>query len=70
MEYSGLYVDFKRIDLLTNNPLKVAYLRACGIDVVDRTPVTGTVTEQNRRYLRTKAERGGHLLAVDRLFGG
>lgn len=63
-------LDIKRIDLLTNNPLKVAYLRACGIDVVDRTPVTGTVTEQNRRYLRTKAERGGHLLAVDRLFGG
>ncbi|MEF2552519.1 GTP cyclohydrolase II RibA [Aurantimonas sp. A2-1-M11] len=63
-------LNIKRIDLLTNNPLKVAYLKACGIDVVDRTPVTGTVTAENRGYLRTKAERGGHMLAVDRLYGG
>ena len=61
---SGL--DISRVDLLTNNPLKVAYLRACGIDVVSRTPVLGPLTPQNTGYLRTKARRGGHML--DQLF--
>ena len=63
---SGL--DITRIDLLTNNPLKVAYLRACGIEVVSRTPVLGPLTPQNTGYLKTKAKRGGHLL--DQLFEG
>jgi GTP cyclohydrolase II len=63
---SGL--DITRIDLLTNNPLKVAYLRACGIEVVARTPVLAPLNSQNRGYLQTKAKRGGHLL--DQLFDG
>ena len=63
---SGL--DITRVDLLTNNPLKVAYLRACGIEVVSRTPVLGPLTAQNTGYLKTKAKRGGHLL--DQLFDG
>ena len=37
-------LNIRRIDLLTNNPLKIAYLRACGIDVAERTPVVGAPT--------------------------
>ena len=63
-------LNIRRIDLLTNNPLKIAYLRACGIDVAERTPVVGAPTPQNENYLRTKAAKGGHMIDVDRLFGG
>lgn len=59
-----------KVELLTNNPRKIAQLRAGGIDVVGRTPLYGDVTAENRNYLRTKADRSGHLIDVDGLAGG
>ena len=56
-----------RIALLSNNPTKVQRLRNAGMDVVDCIPVTGDITVENEQYLRTKAERAGHLLDVDAL---
>jgi len=56
-----------RIRLLTNNPSKVERLRAAGIEVVERIPVTGGITAENEQYLRTKAARAGHALDVDAL---
>lgn len=56
-----------RIRLLTNNPSKVERLRAAGIAVEDRIPVTGAITAENEQYLRTKAARAGHALDVDAL---
>ena len=52
----------KRVRLLTNNPRKVAALEAEGIEVTDREAIYGRVNEHNRRYLRAKADRSGHLL--------
>jgi GTP cyclohydrolase II len=54
-----------RIELLTNNPDKVAALQAAGIDVVARRPLRGGETRHNRRYLATKRDRAGHLLPED-----
>ena len=51
-----------RVRLLTNNPRKVAALEAGGIEVTDREAVYGRLNEHNRRYLRAKADRSGHLL--------
>nr|WP_245195787.1 GTP cyclohydrolase II RibA [Aureimonas populi] len=59
-----LALGYRTVDLLTNNPLKIALLRQGGIEVVGRTPVMGEVTPENRDYLRTKAERAGHLLDI------
>jgi GTP cyclohydrolase II len=56
-----------RVRLLTNNPAKVERLRAAGVEVIDRIPVTGEITQENEQYLRTKAARAGHLLDVDAL---
>ncbi|HHW4680677.1 MAG TPA: GTP cyclohydrolase II RibA, partial [Xylella taiwanensis] len=56
-----------RVQLLSNNPTKAERLRAAGITVEERIPVTGQVTKQNERYLRTKANRAGHDLDVDAL---
>lgn len=51
----------KHINLLTNNPAKIAALRDAGIDVVEREGVKGGVNAHNQRYLLTKMKRGGHL---------
>jgi GTP cyclohydrolase II len=61
----GLGVN--QVRLLTNNPAKVERLRATGIEVVGRMPVTGRITADNEGYLRTKAARAGHALDVDAL---
>jgi GTP cyclohydrolase II len=51
-----------RIRLLTNNPEKVASLRACGIEVVERVAHEFAPNGVNDHYLATKARRFGHFL--------
>jgi 3,4-dihydroxy 2-butanone 4-phosphate synthase / GTP cyclohydrolase II len=51
--------------LLTNNPDKRAGLEGYGLSIDERIPLQAAPTEQNRRYLRTKVEKMGHLLEVD-----
>lgn len=53
------------VRLLTNNPLKSQALVEHGITVAERVPLEVGVNPVNREYLRTKAERMGHLLHVD-----
>jgi len=50
--------------LLTNNPDKRAGLEGYGLSIAERVPLQTTPTEQNASYLRTKAEKMGHLLDV------
>ncbi|MDX2340932.1 3,4-dihydroxy-2-butanone-4-phosphate synthase [Micrococcus sp. M4NT] len=52
-----------RVRLVTNNPAKVAGLRAGGVEVVERVPAPTPVTEHNAAYLRTKRDRMAHALA-------
>jgi GTP cyclohydrolase II len=52
----------KSIRLLTNNPDKMAGLAAQGIEVVERVPHAFAGNKHNAAYLRTKAEKAGHLL--------
>ena len=51
-----------RIRLLTNNPQKVSDLQAEQIEVVERVGLRISPRPENRRYLKTKAERLGHVL--------
>jgi GTP cyclohydrolase II len=55
-------LGFKSVRLMTNNPKKVEALKAAGIPVVERVPHAFPATAHNRDYLRTKAEKSGHLL--------
>ncbi|MGC3875242.1 GTP cyclohydrolase II RibA [Halomonas sp. GXIMD04776] len=55
-------LDIQRVQLLTNNPIKIAALIEGGIEVTDRQALYGRLTEQNYRYLNAKAKRGGHML--------
>ena len=55
-------LDIQQIRLLTNNPLKVEALAACGVEVVARVPHSFPANGHNAAYLDTKAQRFGHLL--------
>jgi GTP cyclohydrolase II len=51
-----------RVRLLTNNPDKLAGLAACGIEVVSREVHKFEGNGVNDHYLKTKANRFGHML--------
>lgn len=53
-------LDVTRVELMTNNPKKLAALEALGIDVVSRKPIDHGVTKDNKNYLKTKTEKLGH----------
>jgi 3,4-dihydroxy 2-butanone 4-phosphate synthase / GTP cyclohydrolase II len=55
-------LGIRNIRLMTNNPKKVVGLEGYGINIVQRVPIEITPTGTNRRYLRTKREKMGHLL--------
>jgi GTP cyclohydrolase II len=57
-------LGLKSVDLITNNPLKLEGLEACGIAVRRRIPSAAKSNPHNIGYLRTKRERTGHLLDV------
>ncbi len=52
----------RQVTLLTNNPAKVAGLRAHGLDIAGVQGLEVGRTPQNAAYLRTKATAMGHLL--------
>jgi GTP cyclohydrolase II len=49
------------VRLMTNNPAKLAALADLGVEVAERVPLQVGTTRQNLNYLRTKAERMGHM---------
>lgn len=51
----------QQVRLLTNNPRKVLDLEAGGIEVVQRVPHEIEPRPENQEYLKTKADRLGHL---------
>ena len=55
-------LGLKQVQLLTNNPEKISVLRKSGIDV-ERIPLALPATKHNEKYLQTKRDRLGHLLA-------
>jgi membrane glycosyltransferase len=62
------HLGVARVRLLTNNPEKLQALENAGIEVVDRTPLHGTLNRHNLPYVRAKVQRAGHWLG-DMLHG-
>ena len=54
-----------RVQIMTNNPLKIAALEAAGLEVVSDRRILGRLTDQNIRYLASKRDRAGHYIDVD-----
>jgi 3,4-dihydroxy 2-butanone 4-phosphate synthase/GTP cyclohydrolase II len=57
-----LDLGLSTIRLLTNNPRKIVGLDGYGLELVARVPIVPPATDANRRYLRVKREKLGHLL--------
>ncbi|MEO0486508.1 MAG: GTP cyclohydrolase II [Pseudomonadota bacterium] len=55
-------LGFSAVRLLTNNPAKVARMEEQGITVAARVPLKVGLNPLNEAYLRTKAQKSGHLL--------
>jgi len=55
-------LGIRKIRLMTNNPKKIVGLEGYGLEIVERVPVQAEPTDANRRYLKTKREKMGHLL--------
>ncbi|MCR5176280.1 MAG: bifunctional 3,4-dihydroxy-2-butanone-4-phosphate synthase/GTP cyclohydrolase II [Anaerovibrio sp.] len=51
------------IKLMTNNPAKRAGLEGYGLKIVDRIPLEVPTNEYNRKYMRVKKSKMGHILA-------
>lgn len=59
------HLGIQQVKLITNNPLKIEALKAQGIDVVERVPLTVGKNQFNEGYLKTKRERMSHLYHKD-----
>ncbi len=54
-----------KMRLMTNNPSKYGGLDGFGLEITERVPIQTVPTAANIGYLRTKAERLGHILNFD-----
>ena len=55
-----------KMRLLTNNPVKRVGLEAYGLEITENIPIETTPNSYNERYLRTKKERMGHTLHLNK----
>lgn len=57
-----LDLGVKHIRLLTNNPEKIKGLKSYGIEIAERVAIEVGANEVNKKYLKTKRDKLGHLL--------
>lgn len=55
-------LGISKIKLMTNSPDKIAQIKACGIEVVERIPLIAAANPHNSKYLATKKTRSGHFI--------
>jgi 3,4-dihydroxy 2-butanone 4-phosphate synthase/GTP cyclohydrolase II len=54
-------LGLRHLRLMTNNPKKIIGLKGYGLDIVERIPIETRPHSGNRRYLKTKKAKMGHL---------
>ncbi len=59
------HLGVRDMRILTNNPKKFHALQGYGLRIVERVPIEIEPNPANERYLRTKRDKLGHLLAED-----
>ena len=55
-----------KLRLMTNNPVKRVGLEAFGLEIVENVPIEVRPNRYNERYLKTKQERMGHTLHLNK----
>ena len=56
------FLAIKKVDLMTNNPKKIDALKAMGIIINKRIPLSSNPNKYNEKYINTKIKKLGHLL--------
>jgi len=56
------HLGVRKIQLLTNNPRKIAGLSGFGLEVTERVPIEVGCVPENAKYLRDKRDKMGHLI--------
>ncbi|MDO5088433.1 MAG: GTP cyclohydrolase II [Leptotrichiaceae bacterium] len=56
-------LEIKSVSLKTNNPLKIIGLKKYGINVVSREEIEIKPNEFDKKYLKTKKEKMGHIIS-------
>jgi 3,4-dihydroxy 2-butanone 4-phosphate synthase/GTP cyclohydrolase II len=59
-------LGLSRIRILTNNPRKIIGLEGYGIEIVDRVPIEIEPDSYTLNYLKTKKEKLGHLIKMEK----
>jgi GTP cyclohydrolase II len=55
-------LNIDTLKLITNNPRKVENLSSLGINVTERVSIKIEPNKHNKKYLKTKLEKSGHIL--------
>ena len=55
-------LEIQEINLITNNPKKIAFVESLGVKVVQRIPAITAVNQYNEKYLATKKDQMCHIL--------
>ena len=56
------FLAIKKVDLMTNNPKKIDALKAMGIIINERVPLSTNSNKYNEKYISTKIKKLGHLI--------
>ncbi|WP_020675844.1 bifunctional 3,4-dihydroxy-2-butanone-4-phosphate synthase/GTP cyclohydrolase II [Geopsychrobacter electrodiphilus] len=57
-------LGISQLRLMTNNPKKIVGLEGYGIEICERIPIEIAAQDSNRKYLKTKREKLGHMLEL------
>ena len=57
-------LGIRNMRLMTNNPKKMSGLESYGLKITEQLPITAEPNKYNRRYLKTKQKKMGHLLKI------
>ena len=56
------FLAIKKVDLMTNNPKKIDALKAIGVIINERVPLSTSSNKYNEKYISTKIKKLGHLI--------
>ncbi|MDR0330596.1 MAG: bifunctional 3,4-dihydroxy-2-butanone-4-phosphate synthase/GTP cyclohydrolase II [Chitinispirillales bacterium] len=54
-------LGIRKLRLMTNNPRKIVGLEGYGLEVAERVPIEVDPCHENKKYLRTKKQKMGHI---------
>lgn len=57
-------LGLRRVRLMSNNPEKIRALKDCGLEMVERIPLSIKFHQSLTQYLKTKRTRMGHLISL------